>query len=42
VPSQVAHALPSMYCWTRFFMVALCVVANVCSTWRFALVNVPM
>jgi hypothetical protein len=31
-----------MYCATRRFIDALCVCANVCSTWRRALVNVPM
>ena len=42
LPWQSGQSLLSMNCDTRFFMVALSVCANVCSTWRRALVNVPM
>ena len=46
-PEPLAVAQPgsrcsTMYCATRFFISALCVVAKVCSTYRRAPVNVPM
>ncbi len=41
LPPHSGHGVLSMYSETRRFMSALCVVANVWSTWRRALVNVP-
>ena len=42
LPWQRRHSPLTMYCDTRFFISALCVVAKVCSTYFRAPVNVPM
>jgi hypothetical protein len=41
-PWQSGHSVLSMYCATRRFIDALCVLAKVCSTCRRAPVKVPM
>ena len=42
LPRHAGHSVLTMYCCTRFFIEALSVVANVCSTYLRAPVKVPM
>ncbi len=42
LPWHSGHGVATRYCATRFFIMALGLWAKVCSTWRRALLKVPM